>query len=360
MQLYKPRYHSLDAWRGIACLSVIACHALFYVQDLRGSLLLRAVRYGWLGVPLFFVISGYCIAASASRPGAARDFVLRRFRRIYPTYWTVVAGVSLLLAVLAVCGLDWLYAGYPQPINRPFDLHLSQWIGNLGLWESWRPYLFGAETRYALEPAWTLCYEEQFYAITALVLWLARPRMYAVFGFITAGVFALQIAAWQWHQSTHGFFFDGHWLAFWAGVLVFQYRCHAGPALRKGIVALLGVLGALPFVLPGAFQQNFKLPLGTLVAAAFALLLLALSPWDEELAAHPVTRALSWCGVRCFSIYLLHWPITKIVSHLAWLGGLRSELLTLGVTLPLSILGSLLISGWFYRKVESRFLSQAR
>jgi peptidoglycan/LPS O-acetylase OafA/YrhL len=86
-------------------------------------------------------------------------------------------------------------------------------------------------------------------------------------------------------------------------------------------------------------------------------LLLGLSYGDEELQAHPVMRAFSWCGVRCYSIYLLHWPVTKLLSHLVWKAGLRSEAATLGITLPLCLAASLLLAAWFYDQVERRFLS---
>src|SRR5262245_59887486 len=60
-----PRYRSLDFWRGVACLLVVVFHASYDVrvadepQPFRA--IFRAVSYLWLGVPMFFVISGYCI-----------------------------------------------------------------------------------------------------------------------------------------------------------------------------------------------------------------------------------------------------------------------------------------------------------
>ena len=73
----QPRYDSLDLWRGVACLVVVAYHAAVYTHSdafettLRAhggtaaEWLLAAVGRFWFGVPVFFVISGYCIAASA-------------------------------------------------------------------------------------------------------------------------------------------------------------------------------------------------------------------------------------------------------------------------------------------------------
>ena len=95
-----PRYASLDMWRGVACLMVVACHSSFpqsSPQSGSGTLTWASyiaselARFMWVGVPLFFVISGYCIAATADssrRKGhGLRTFAARRFRRIYPPYW---------------------------------------------------------------------------------------------------------------------------------------------------------------------------------------------------------------------------------------------------------------------------------
>src|SRR3954471_7559964 len=66
-----PRYQSLDFWRGVACLLVIVFHATFYQAHSSSTslsaLIVRATKWFWIGVPMFFVISGYCITASADR-----------------------------------------------------------------------------------------------------------------------------------------------------------------------------------------------------------------------------------------------------------------------------------------------------
>jgi peptidoglycan/LPS O-acetylase OafA/YrhL len=99
------RFHSLDAWRGLACLMIVALHASFYVrfdglpETTRveypiGSRLLWAVSRMGIGVQLFFVISGYCIAATADNARQSRlgvpQYFIRRVRRIFPPYWAAL------------------------------------------------------------------------------------------------------------------------------------------------------------------------------------------------------------------------------------------------------------------------------
>src|SRR5262249_14317079 len=89
----EPRYRALDIWRGIACLMVIAFHTTIEAPSSNGGVagsLIAITRWGWTGVSIFFVISGYCIAASLDaerrRGGRASAFLIRRACRIYPPY----------------------------------------------------------------------------------------------------------------------------------------------------------------------------------------------------------------------------------------------------------------------------------
>src|SRR5437762_2479236 len=101
-----PRYYTLDHWRGLACLMIVLFHASIYLvpshdtsapqevvalQSRAATFAVRAINcLGW-GVPIFFVISGYCIAttvdSSRRKANPARNFFARRFRRIFPPFW---------------------------------------------------------------------------------------------------------------------------------------------------------------------------------------------------------------------------------------------------------------------------------
>ena len=188
-----PRYRSLDLWRGLACLLVVVFHssgvAFLSLEaagagqtDALGMGVLALTRIGWVGVPFFFVISGYAISATADvfrrRTGGTGNYFKRRFRRIYPPYWAM-----LVLMFVAVFAVDVVFAphlltGSIAPIERPWSFSPAQWLGNLSLTESWRhTALAGSDPRdYVMGQAWTLCYEEQFYLVTgiALLVWPAR------------------------------------------------------------------------------------------------------------------------------------------------------------------------------------------
>ena len=110
------RSERIDELRGFAALAVVACHLAVSAYDGAPNLggapwpwLGLALGFGYLGVPLFFVISGFCIhlpqarALAAAGPALAspawRRFFARRFWRLYPPYLAAV-GVALVLTSL--------------------------------------------------------------------------------------------------------------------------------------------------------------------------------------------------------------------------------------------------------------------
>lgn len=104
-----PRFHGVDALRGLAALAVVLSHtaeqAIRYLTD--GTLLRQAIQglfvdycnFGKVGVVAFFCISGFVIPFSFTHRRPAQSFVITRFFRLYPAYWTSVVG-AVLLAML--------------------------------------------------------------------------------------------------------------------------------------------------------------------------------------------------------------------------------------------------------------------
>jgi peptidoglycan/LPS O-acetylase OafA/YrhL len=188
------RYDSLDAWRGIACLLVVVFHVFYATwfeagnqssqayRSFSGLLVLLASKFSY-GVTLFFVISGYCISAtvdaSARRQTPIADYFRRRVRRIFPPFWVFIVLTALGIALVHALGDGRLFWEVPADgvtvLGPPSALTAGQWLRNLTLTEIWLARLFG-EGPHFLEGtghAWTLAYEEQFYAVCGL---LRGPR----------------------------------------------------------------------------------------------------------------------------------------------------------------------------------------
>ncbi len=100
------RYAELDLLRFIAALSVVAYHySAFQVPHASGTLypfaaIMPVTQYGYLGVNLFFLISGFVILASALNRSCL-EFAISRAARLYPTYWVAVCLTTLTIYMLA-------------------------------------------------------------------------------------------------------------------------------------------------------------------------------------------------------------------------------------------------------------------
>ena len=90
----KNRLLELDALRGIAALMVVLFHFTMDRPEMY-----YGFKYGVTGVDFFFIISGFVIFLTLSSTKNWKDFVVSRFSRLYPTYWTVVTFTALMTVV---------------------------------------------------------------------------------------------------------------------------------------------------------------------------------------------------------------------------------------------------------------------
>ncbi len=362
------RYHSLDFWRGVACLAVIVFHSTFYLTEnpaippqtsIVGRVITAVCHSGFLGVPLFFVISGYCITAACMRnSGGVRRYFYRRFRRIYPPAWIWLAISLLIVGVVWMLNGTHLLFDSIHPVHDPTEITPWGWVGNLTLTETWLANLGNRDESLFNGHYWSLCYEEQFYAVCGLTLFFfgASRRFFAVMLAITVlALVGLTAGGQDYADFSQGFFFDGKWLMFAAGIAVF-YRVHMARKPWAYLIdaSLLGVI-ALYAVLKGAVPT---LNLTTTSAALFfAFGLVWLWRIDKPFAESRVTRPVSWCGEMCYSLYLTNWPVAKVVSRLLYDAGVQGLWPTILICLPICAAVSILVGRVFFLLVERRFLN---
>jgi len=378
-QIRSTRYPSLDVWRGLACLLIVVMHSTFpaqvgdvafqKLQHPTAARIVFLIRQMWIGVPMFFVISGYCISATADssrrKARATSHYFKRRIRRIFPPYWVALA-VTIVLFWIANCFPS--LAATPhfnfQYIPKPSALTSGQWAGNATLTETWRSHIGGGVESEYLSPSWTLCYEEQFYVVCGLlILFMPRRFFSGALGvsILTAGTFALSVALPSFHIL--GFFFDGKWLMFASGVMVYYVLnyCAASARVISGVLLALGIVVARMLskylVAHGITDKLVDDPYSWWTAFAFALAILVLRPFDGWICGNRLFTPIAFCGRMCYSLYLIHWPVCKIVGNLLLIAGVRGDLLVLLVTMPVVTAVSIL-AGWiFHQLVERHFLN---
>ncbi len=322
----------LDIARGVAALLVF----LFHIRDaLVGPLpvLAALVAFGSLGVPMFFVISGYVISASAEstlrRSETAGSFLKRRFLRIFPPFWlsiVVVVGLPYLVAALSA-----LKSGaFEMPDPRFVSLTGADWLQLVTLVK-----VFGTpdgDLQAAFAPVnavyWTLAIEFQFYLCMYLAL-LVRRRFHLLIGLVTA----LSLLLLARPVALDAGWFIHYWPMFAVGIAL-QYLLADGWGVDRlvrwrprgvaasaagGVLAAVLVLayrGTLGQALLGVFPS---VELG--FAVICALLLWLAAPSGSALEAHRdrghvvlrwLLKPAAYLGVISYSVYLLHGKLVQL------------------------------------------------
>jgi exopolysaccharide production protein ExoZ len=299
----RQKFITIQYLRGLAAMLVLASHALLY--PLLGEHLAFG-RLGWLGVILFFVISGFImVAVTGEGRFSAPGFLRRRFIRIIPMYW----GATLLAAGLALMA--------PQ-LFKTTVYDTGQLLLSLLFVPFYNPVSGGIHPLYKL--GWTLNYEVFFYICFALLAFLgAQSRVV----WLTVAFTALAVLGvlFQPEPAIAEFYTSFMPLAFcagaWLGLATLNGRLDT--LSRRALLAVLG-LGVI------GLTEGFALDRGIVedgfafigfVASASALVLLAIR-FEPRL---PRIALLERIGDASYSIYLVH------IYEVAILAGLAFELL---------------------------------
>lgn len=306
---------ALDGVRGVAVLLVVACHAL-------------AVPGGFLGVEIFFVLSGFLITTLLLEEAEQRDrirlghFYVRRIRRLYP------ALAALLAMWLGLAALGWT----PKPLGGESIgvLVAGTYLANAA--ESW----FYALPE-GLRHLWSLAMEEQFYLLWPVLLAFALRRRVGE----SALLKGLLAAAILVTVARTGLTLSGHNV-----VMLYESPATAGAGLLIGCAAAawrrhglpsalvsgqrLPVLGLLSLAFlsllawrgPGATDRIYYTWLMALVDVASVVLVLAVVTAPRCGVARVCSFGwLTWCGRISYSLYLVH-PVVLVVLVInsVWLG----------------------------------------
>ena len=196
------KLQSLDGLRAIAVMSVVFCHLQGFLPavNIPMFVLQKYLGQGWMGVDLFFVLSGFLITSLLMDTRLAENyfsgFYGRRILRIFPLYYLVLISVmviSQLLVNIHAQAAPAIASSVPPPQDRWVYLcFLTNW---LGLWHvQWDSHFNSILAHF-----WSLGIEEQFYFVWPLVIWLARPRQIPWIAGIVAVLSALIRGLWAAH-----------------------------------------------------------------------------------------------------------------------------------------------------------------
>jgi peptidoglycan/LPS O-acetylase OafA/YrhL len=210
---HRQHFNSLDGIRGIAILMVF-CHHLCPVNGNPVAILCSTL---WIGVDLFFVLSGFLITGvlydTLQQPGFFRKFYARRALRLLPIYIVVVA--LIMIAGVAL-------GSHPTSWTLPYFVYGSNIIRELGLPDGIAPSIDASHF-------WSLAVEEQFYLLWPLALFFAKTRR-RIFALCLAGSFLSVILRW---------FAVGHTGTFFLGTPYFELPMRLDSLLLGGALAMM-------------------------------------------------------------------------------------------------------------------------
>ncbi|MDB5437812.1 MAG: acyltransferase [Caulobacteraceae bacterium] len=273
---------------------------------------------GFVGVDVFFVISGFLITELLCREVISGDFSIARFyarriRRIAPALTVMLAVTAAVSAILLL----------PDDLAR-FGRSLATAAFGASNFTFWREagYFGGASTSRPLLHTWSLGVEEQFYLLYPWLLAAMVRRGRGLTLLILLMVGALSIAAAQWAMATRHADPAFYLLPFRAGELLCGGVLSLAPQTRSRFVSSAGVVGLLLILLSIAvYSERTPFPgLAALVPCVGATLVI----WAR--GSGPAgwllsRRAPVVIGKMSYSLYLWHWPILVLAGYYA-LGGL--------------------------------------
>lgn len=336
------KFISIQYLRGLAAVLVLASHALLYPLLERD---LAFGRLGWLGVILFFVISGFImVVVTGEGRFSAIGFLRRRFIRIVPMYW----GATLLAAALALLA---------PHLFKTTVYDTGQLLSSLLFIPFYNPASGGIHPLYKL--GWTLNYEVFFYVCFALLAFLgARARVI----WLTVAFTALAAlgALLQPQAAIPQFYTSFMPLAFCAGA----WLGLATLSGQAGALSRAGVAVALVLAMLG-LAEGFAVDRGSFVEDGFAfagfvvfatvLVLLAVR-FERSL---PRVALLEQIGDASYSIYLVHIYEVAVLAGLAFTLLNPADIWADYVVALASIIGGTVAGLLVYRFVERPVLRLA-
>jgi peptidoglycan/LPS O-acetylase OafA/YrhL len=289
---YNP---ALDGLRALAVLAVVAFHA-------------GVLSGGYIGVDVFFVLSGYLITQVLTENPDLRRFYWRRVNRLVPP-------LALMLAayVAVFSWIDPAYAYRSRDALLAF-LYLTDYGHNL--------------VADPLRHTWSLSVEEHFYLLWPLIFLRWRPSILALSAaYVVATLWRMHYSDPWWHAYPH---FDARLSGLILGCLIAQAPRNRFPAW-PGLAVLAALAAFLPWDLAAAHGIG-----GLPVEIAAAVAIMGSPPrW----LAH-----LSYVGKLSYGIYLWHYPIASYAI---------SRKFDPAATLALSLLGSVALAALSYHTIEA-------
>jgi peptidoglycan/LPS O-acetylase OafA/YrhL len=340
----KHRLVVLDGFRGLAILLVMGYHYFSFMP------------VGWVGVDLFFVLSGFLITGKLTialgNPNYFSGFYIRRLLRILPLYYFILIFFFLLVPFL-----------FPGMVTSSYQTLIKNQSYYWTFTANWFIAKNGWPDNTILGPFWSLSCEMQFYLIWPLVLLiLFRKREWILYSLSGIVIFAIGFRLIAYPGTVFNYIMlPARIDAFAMGALLyFIIRNGYSPWLRKWVwgIMLVCLLMVLWFMfhfrifwaLYGFYESTIGYTLNAVFWACFMGGILQMKGWGQQIFKSKLLVSL---GKYSYGIYLLHMPVKVLLFK--WLErnfgippGNYQGVILIGVAIILSFLS--------YQLLEKKFL----
>lgn len=315
---YRP---DIQALRGFAVLTVLFYHLNFHL-----------FKGGFLGVDVFFVVSGFVITETLiDSEGTYRErifrFYRRRVQRIFPSGIFVVVVISILslLFLPPVYAKRFTFDGILSIVMVANWGFVSQKLNYLQQTLSPSPYLH----------YWSLGVEEQFYLIWPMILLSMKRKRLMAAALALPAFFVVAIVTTNLNPIISFYSPTSRAWEFLAGAVIALGGTFIESKLFSTAVAGIGWLGLVYSVI-FIGNENSNPGISTLIPVIAACLVLVSRASSSSLGV------LEWVGGISFTLYLVHWPAILVAEHfsatLTLVGKFRVGLLSIAVAYLLTIL----------------------
>ena len=327
------RFYEIDLLRFLAALSVLLFHYTFRgavggaFTDVSFPELAGATKYGYLGVNLFFLISGFVILMTASGK-SARQFVVSRAARLYPAFWCCVTLTFLATLLLG---------------QGRFAVTAGQYLVNLTMLHE-PLHVESVDGVY-----WSLLVELKFYALVFLLVLFGQVRHVKVY--LGAWLAAALWLSVHHHRALGGLLIPEYAGYFIAGATFFLIA-REGNSAYKTVLLVASYLLTARYALgsqPDYLREHgvhFNPWVDVAAVAAFFVLLYLIATGKTRRFG---SSRFVWLGALTYPLYLLHQNLGYMLFNL--LGGrVEKHVLLAGVTALI-----LAASWWVHRQIESTY-----
>lgn len=304
----REHYPALDGLRGIAILLVVFFHNFGFIDYF---------YFGWLGVDLFFVLSGFLITdiliSEVGSKHFLKNFYVRRVLRIFPLYY-----LFLIVFLLILPNID----AYKDNLKYYTD---NQWW----MWsylQNWLYVFKVPEDTNVLLHLWSLGVEEQFYIIWPfIILLLRKPKLLLVFS-LTALLFILCARLYLWYINVEGLHYFGLYTftridGLCIGSALALIRFIKPDFISRFTAPVILSVAALNFLFYFINKiNNYSFPYFAFVgyttfAVVFAVLVHEASSKQKNIITGILSVSpLRFLGKISYGFYIFHWPVYLFLS----------------------------------------------